>query len=91
MLDMGFNLNWVLRGSGPMFIGDYMQEVECHPELDQNLLVTIVEAVEEEDLEQGANLSAAKKAEIIAMAYRHFAIDHEHDPELVARLFKLAS
>lgn len=90
MILNGFSANWLLAGVGPMKMGDC--SVTSEPErLDQDLLATIIEAVEEEAAEQGVDLSPAKKAEIIAMAYRHFAADQEHDPQLVARLFKLAS
>jgi DNA-binding phage protein len=92
----GTRVEWLLIGRGPRSEAELSQVREPQPiyqaaPLDETLLRTITEAVEQELRTQVVNLAPEKKAALIAHCYRFMGTMTAFDRQAVMRLVKLAS
>jgi hypothetical protein len=94
---LGFNINWLLTGEGPMRAGEGMLAEPAStsaPFANVDLITEIVEAVETLFQEHGLSLPPKKKGEHIGLLYEEVLEDRSKRSSLASRalrLIKLAS
>lgn len=77
LVRLGVNANWVLTGEGEMLIADIKGKTP--DTLDEALLKTVIEAMEEAAIQMDIEFDPHKKAEIILAIYHMY-----HDAKLPA-------
>lgn len=94
VMELGVNVNWLLSGSGPMFLSQ-LSEAGAAGGVDQSALADVIALIEDWLAANDRVLTPLKKAEVIALAYEIATENPEADSTMfrnnVVRLLRVAS
>jgi transcriptional regulator with XRE-family HTH domain len=86
----GLNVNWLLTGNGPMLFRDLTPKNEQIIQIDHDLVIYVIEALDAELKKRKRQLPIRKYAELVALFYELCQQTGQRDASIMGRLLKIA-